>query len=375
MDLRGEEYVVTMTEPALGARTEDLGRAAPDPGGERGGERGARPAGRVASDFGPLARRVREAGLLERRRGYYTRAVALNLAATAALWGAVAWWGTSWWAVLLAVPLALVSTRRAFLGHDAGHRQIAASPRANRMLGLLLGNLGLGLGYGWWNDKHNRHHANPNHVGKDPDVGEGVLAWTREQAARRRGPAAWVIAHQAWLFFPLLLLEGLNLQVNSVLYLRGKTRGQQLTEGLLLAAHLVAYLGLAFTLLSPGKALVFLAVHQGLFGLHLGSAFAHNHKGMAMPGPGDRWDHLRRQVLTSRNVRGGPVADYLLGGLNYQIEHHLFPSVARPHLRRVQPLVREHCARVGLPYTETGAYASYREALAHMNDVGAPLRP
>lgn len=371
---------MTMTEPVLGARPGTLDPGAAPAGGPAGdageaaGGRGAGRAGRVASDFGPLARRVRDTGLLRRRRGYYTRAIAINLAATAALWTAIGWWGASWWVVVLAVPLALASTRRAFLGHDAGHRQIAASPRANRWLGLLLGNLGLGLGYGWWNDKHNRHHANPNHVGKDPDVGEGVLAWTREQAARRRGPAAWIIARQAWLFFPLLLLEGLNLQVNSALYLRGKPRREQLTEGVLLAAHLAGYLALAFTLLTPGKALVLLAVHQGLFGLHLGSAFAHNHKGMAMPGPGERWDHLRRQVLTSRNVRGGPVADYLLGGLNYQIEHHLFPSVARPNLRRVQPLVRAHCARVGLPYTETGAFDSYRQALAHMNDVGDPLR-
>ncbi|MQY08993.1 fatty acid desaturase family protein [Actinomadura macrotermitis] len=328
----------------------------------------------VASDFGPLARRVRAAGLLERRRGYYARAIGINLAATVGLWGAVAWAAPSWWVVLLGVPLAMVAARTAFLGHDAGHRQIAESHRVNRWLGLLFGNLLLGMGYGWWNDKHSRHHANPNHVDKDPDVGEGVLAWTRGQAERRRGLGGWVIAHQAGLFFPLLLLEGLNLRVNSVLFLRGRARRVQVLEGTLLAVHTVGYLALAFALLPPAQALVLVAVQQGLFGLHLGSAFAHNHKGMAMPGPGDRWDHLRRQVLTSRNVRGGPVVDWLLGGLNYQIEHHLFPSVARCNLRKVQPLVREHCALVGLPYVETGMVESYRQALAHMHEVGAPLR-
>ncbi|MFF5261468.1 fatty acid desaturase family protein [Actinomadura viridis] len=327
------------------------------------------------SDFGPLARRVREAGLLERRRGYYARAMGLNLAATAGTWAAVAWAGGSWWVLVLAVPLALLSGRTAFLGHDAGHRQIAASHRVNRWLGLLLGNLMLGMGYGWWNDKHNRHHANPNHVGKDPDVGEGVLVWTREQAAGRDGRVArWITRHQARLFFPLLLLEGLNLKVGSALHLRSRPGREKALEGALLGLHVVGYLGLAFALLSPGKAVALVLLHQALFGVHLGCAFAPNHKGMEMPGEGVRWDHLRRQVLTSRNVRGGVVTDWLLGGLNYQIEHHLFPSVPRANLRKLQPLVREHCARVGLPYAEAGLVESYRQALGHMHEVGAVLR-
>ncbi|MEU6749839.1 acyl-CoA desaturase [Spirillospora sp. NPDC046719] len=334
----------------------------------------APPARAAGSDFAPLARQVRASGLLDRRPGYYARAIGLNLAATAAVWAAVAWAGASWWAVLLGIPLAVLSARTAFLGHDAGHRQIARSARANRLLGLVLGNLLLGMGQGWWSDKHNRHHANPNHVGKDPDVGEGVLAWTEQQAARQRGLLRWVARHQAGLFFPLLTLEGLNLKVGSVLYLRGRSRRERLVEGGLLALHAVGYLSLAFTLLSPGKAVVLMVLHHALFGVHLGAVFAPNHKGMAMPEPGERWGHLRRQVLTSRNVRGGVVVDWLMGGLNYQIEHHLFPGIPRCSLRRVQPLVRAHCAAVGLPFTETGLVESYRQALAHMRSVGEPLR-
>lgn len=337
--------------------------AAPAPSGRRAG-----------SDFAPLARRVRESGLLERRRGYYARAIGLNLAATAALWAAVAWVGDGWWTVLLGVPLAVVAARTAFLGHDAGHRQIAGSARGNRWLGLLLGNLLLGMGHGWWNDKHNRHHANPNHVGKDPDVGEGVLAWTQEQAEGQRGVLRWVARHQAALFFPLLTLEGVNLKVGSLMFLRGRSRRDRLVEGGLLLAHAVGYLSLAFVLLPPAQAVALIAVQHALFGVHLGAVFAPNHKGMAMPGPGERWGHLRRQVLTSRNVRGGAVTDWLMGGLNYQIEHHLFPGIPRCSLRRVRPLVMEHCAAVGLPYTETGLVASYREALGHMREIGEPLR-
>jgi fatty acid desaturase len=91
--------------------------------------------------------------------------------------------------------------------------------------------------------------------------------------------------------------------------------------------------------------------------------------------PGGRPDFLSRQVLMSRNVRGGPVVDFAMGGLNYQIEHHLFPSMPRPHLRLARPLVRAHCEELGIPYAETGLVDSYRQALLHLHEVGEPLRP
>jgi fatty acid desaturase len=325
------------------------------------------------SDFTPLAQQVRASGLLDRRTGYYATAIAINVLATAAIWVGVALMD-SWWVLLLAVPAAAISTRTGFLGHDAGHQQVSSSARTSRLLGLLLGNLMIGMSYGWWNDKHNRHHGNPNHLDKDPDVGTGALVFCATEAVGRRGVLGWLTRHQSVLFFPMLLLEGLSLQVSSIQGLKDRAPKDRMFEALCLAAHAVGYLGLAFTLMTPGKAVVFILVHQALFGLHLGMAFAPNHKGMPMPGPGERWDHLRKQVLTSRNVRGGPVTDWFLGGLNYQVEHHLFPSVPRPNLRKIQPMVREHCVKVGLPYTETGLVESYRLALRHLHDVAAPLR-
>jgi hypothetical protein len=82
--------------------------------------------------------------------------------------------------------------------------------------------------------------------------------------------------------------------------------------------------------LSPLQALVFVVVHQGLFGLYLGCSFAPNHKGMPTLSDADQLDFLRRQVPTSRNVAGSRLVDWGLGGLNYQIEHHLFPNMPGP---------------------------------------------
>ncbi|WBB78785.1 acyl-CoA desaturase [Micromonospora sp. WMMD882] len=328
-----------------------------------------------ASEFTPLLHAVRERGLLGRRTGWYARTIVTNALGLAAVVAAMAVIGDSWWVLGLAPVLAVLTARTAFVGHDAGHAQISGDRATNRRIGLVHGNLLLGMSYAWWNDKHNRHHANPNHVDKDPDVVADVLVFTGRQAADRTGFRAWLTRRQAWLFFPLTLLEGLALKVNGIRYLRRQTGRERLVEGTLIVAHLVGYVTLLLTTMPPAHALAFAAIHQALFGLHLGLAFAPNHKGMEMPDPdGEKWGHLRRQVLTSRNVRGGVLTDWFLGGLNYQIEHHLFPSMPRPHLRLAQPLVRAHCRDLGIPYAETGPVDSYRQALRHLHEVGEPLR-
>jgi fatty acid desaturase len=329
----------------------------------------------AGSEFAPLLRTVRHRGLLRRRYAWYARAVTANALALAGVVTGLVLIGDSWWALLLAPPLAVLFARTAFIGHDAGHAQITGNRTVSRVIGLLHGNLLLGLSYSWWNAKHNRHHANPNHIDKDPDVAADVLVFTGGQAGHRRGFRRWLTRNQAWLFFPLTLLEGVALKVHSFKDLSRQSPRDRALEGTLLVAHAVGYTALLAACLSPGKALAFAALHQALFGLHLGLAFAPNHKGMEMPDPlGERWGHLRRQVLTSRNVRGGVLTDWFLGGLNYQIEHHLFPSMPRPHLRHAQPLVRAHCRELGIPYAETGPVDSYRQALRHLREVGEAAR-
>jgi fatty acid desaturase len=242
-------------------------------------------------------------------------------------------------------------------------------------------NLLLGMSQEWWNDKHNKHHANPNHVDKDPDVAPDIIVFSSDQAAGRAGLRGWLTRHQAWLFFPLTTLEGIALKVHGFRAVLSRQdshipAGQRRREAALLFVHVAAYLTLLLTTLSPVQALVFLLVHQMLLGLHLGMSFAPNHKGMEMPDAEtyETWGHLRKQVLTSRNIRGSVLTDWFLGGLNYQIEHHLFPSMPRPHLRLAQPMVRAHCRALGVSYAETGLIDSYRQALGHLHDVGEPLR-
>jgi fatty acid desaturase len=326
------------------------------------------------SDYAQLSRQVKHADLLQRRHRSYAVRIMVTLALLAAGWAVFVLIGDSWWQLVVAVFLAVMFTQVGFLGHDAGHRQIAGSRRVSYLLGVLLGNLSIGLSYGWWVSKHNRHHAHPNTEGADPDVAMKVVAFTPAQARASQGLARLAFRYQAYLLFPLLLGEAFSIHVASIRALaRPGSRGRP-GEVALLAVHLAGYLAAVFLVLSPLRAVLFILVQQGLFGVYLGAAFAPNHKGMPILNLADQTDFLRRQVLTSRNVRGGWLTDLALGGLNYQIEHHLFPSMPRPALRHAQPLVREFCAQRGVSYAETSLVGSYAQALRYLNAVGRPPR-
>jgi fatty acid desaturase len=335
---------------------------------------------RRGSDFAELARAVRAAGLLDRRLGSYALRGALTLGGCAATVVAIVLVGNSWFQLINAAILAFAFGPIAFLVHDGGHQAVFASRRWNDAVGRTLGNLLTGLSYGWWVDTHNRHHANPNHEEHDPDIGEGVVAFTTAQAAKRSNRISkFVTRRQAWLFFPLTLLEGISLHVDSGIAVktdryRSERGGSRRYAAIGLLLHAALYITLLLLVMSPQKAIAFAGVHQAVWGLYMSCTFAPNHKGMTIVAAGEKLDFLRRQVLTSRNVRGGRFTDFALGGLNYQIEHHLFPNMPRPALRRAQPIVRAHCRKLGLAYCETTLIASYRAVLTHLNEVGAPLR-
>jgi fatty acid desaturase len=325
------------------------------------------------SDFAELSREVKKAGLLRRRYGYYALRITGNVLMLAAGVIAFVLLGDSWWQLFTAVFLAVVFTQFAFMGHDAGHKQIFGSGRANDIVGHAHGAI-TGFSYQWWVGKHNRHHANPNHEDEDPDIDIPAMAFSQEQALDKRGLFRWVASYQAFLFLPLLLTQAVLLRVTSVqAVLRREVKSVRL-EAVIVGANLIGYPLAVFLVLSPAKAVLFMVVHQGLMGVYLGCSFAPNHKGMPILAANDKVDFLRKQVLTSRNIAGGRWVDFLLGGLNYQIEHHLFPSMPRPNLRRAQALVHDFCTQRGISYTQVGLLASYAWVLRHLHAVGAPLR-
>lgn len=309
---------------------------------------------------------------MERRYGSYIARIGATATALVCTGAAMLVVGNSWLQLVVAAVLGFVLTQMAFLGHDASHRQVFESTAANEWTARVLTGLVGGLSYGWWMSKHSRHHGAPNQIGKDPDIDSEVLSFTPDAARTRRGFGARFTRVQGTLFLPLLLLEGLNLHYKGVQLLLRRDSGikRVWVERAFVGLRLAGYLTLLFVLLPPGKAAAFLVVQLGVFGLFLGGAFAPNHVGMPIVPRGVRVDFLHRQVAMSRNVSGGWAIDLLMGGLNLQVEHHLFPAMARANLRAVRPLVRAHCAEQGVAYTETNLWSSYRQLLGYLNTVG-----
>ncbi len=321
-----------------------------------------------------LTRQIRQEGLLDKQPLYYWMKILSTVGLLALSITFMAVIDTLWLHLLNAVFLAAVFAQLAFLGHDSGHRQVFASGRWNDMMGLAVAFL-LGMERTWWVEKHNRHHSNPNQTGMDPDIDIPVLAFSEEEAMEKRGFYRFLVKYQPFLFFPMLSMEGMfGLRLAGIQYLMHNKVKYPVVEPLLMAGHFVAYLGLVFLLMPPWQGALFILAHQLLFGLHMGLVFAPNHKGMPILDEKDQTSYLRRQAITSRNIKPNPLIDFIYGGLNYQIEHHLYPNMPRNRLNEARRIVRAFCRSRGVPYHETGVVRSQREILGFLHRVSAPLR-
>ena len=342
------------------------------------GAPGGAPPGNAAQELGPneytqLKRLVKAAGLLEKNPGHYAIKMAVNLGLLALSVAVLMFVDTVWLQMLNAALLAFTIVQISYVGHDLGHKQVFRSSQNNDRLGLFVSFL-IGINRTWWVEKHNEHHSNPNDLDMDPDIELPVVAFSEDQARGMRGIARLIVRYQAFLFYPLVSFEGFVLRFSGIRYMFGNRLMFPIAEPLMMAGHIGVYTGLVFLSLPVWQGLLFIAVNQLLIGLYIGSTFAPNHKGMLLLDGKTQLDFLRKQVLTARNVKSSPLNDLLYGGLNYQIEHHLFPSMPRNRLKEAQEIVRPFCEEHSISYHETGVVQSQREILQYLHHVSAPLR-
>jgi fatty acid desaturase len=321
-----------------------------------------------------LRRVIKEQGLLDKQPAYYYSKILSTLALLALSITLLVVVDNFWLQLANAAFLAFVFGQLGYLGHDAGHRGVFRSIRGNEIIGLSVSFL-VGLSRTWWITQHNQHHSTPNDLELDPHTSLPLLAFSQESALGKSRLMRFVVGYQAFYFVPLLLLEGLGIRLASVQFMWRRRKARYLVaEPLLMGLHFLLYFGLLFYFLSPWQVLGFVLVHQGLFGLYYGLVFAPNHKGMLILDKNNPLDFLRTQVLTTRNVKPGPITDFWYGGLNYQIEHHLFPLMPRNNLGEARKIIKAFCLQHDISYYETGALKSYWEILAHLHQVSAPVR-
>jgi fatty acid desaturase len=360
-------------ELARGSVTSELTSAGSPPAVRiiRTGPRGL---GNPTSDFAALLATVRDAGLLRRHRRFYVINFLVVSIVMAGAWVGFALLRGSWYELAIAALMGILLTQYAFMGHESAHRQVWGSNWANDFTARILCDLIVGMSYSWWMNKHSRHHAQPNTVDRDPDIERDFLVFQEKQARELRGISKWLAPRQGWIFFPALTLEGMNLHMQAfrTVFSPGHVDKRALEIVLLLVRN-VGYIAVVFAFLPVGMAFAFVGLQMAVFGVYMGASFAPNHKGMPQIPADARIDFLRRQVTTSRNIHGAGSTTFM-GGLNYQIEHHLFPNMARPYLRKTSGIVREYCASRDVGYTSVRALESYGIVIRYFNRVGLAAR-
>lgn len=265
--------------------------------------------------------------------------------------------------------LAFITVQGGLWGHDLAHHQIFQSQRLYSLIGILWWNLLIGVSFGYWNYKHNRHHAHPNTIEQDGDIYFPVI-WFSPMLAR--GINAFqkkILPYQRYYFLTLFIFPYFVQIEKSMSYLVRQKTMRGIVEKILFFLHhiVIGYLFFAFN--SFPQSLYLLVIYHILVGIYLGLIFSPNHYGMPILPVSNGLDYLREQVSTTRNITPGIFNDILYGGLNYQIEHHLFPTMPRKNLKSARGLVRKFCKENSIAYHETGTFHAFREILKQLDEV------
>lgn len=331
----------------------------------------------MVSHYTELLHKVKEAGLLKKTPAFYVLRLLYITVLSLTTWAAAYYLSTlgSWW-LLAAIPVmafqGILAAQYGFIAHEMAHRQVFNSNRLNDELGRILANGMAGLSYGFWMRKHNRHHARPNQIGYDPDIDIEVISFTTESLEEKHGFEKKLSQNQGWLFPILLSMTGFHLLLDSMKSVFNKERPlpRRFYELSMMTVRQVVPIAISVFLFGWLAGLGLWLVMMLSFGVFMGGAFAPNHKGMPLVPKDAKIDFFTRQVLTSRNIRSSWWTDNLMGGLNFQVEHHLFPTMPRPHLAEAHRIVIDYCNEKGVPFVETSLAESYKIIIQYLNKVG-----
>ncbi len=318
--------------------------------------------------YAELRQTVTDRGILDRSYGYYAWMIVFGFGGFLFAGYLLVITQSPILLVLFSLIFTFFSIQVGGLMHDAGHRAVFATTKANDILGHI-SCFFLAQSFSYWNFKHNAHHAHPNQEDEDPDVDLPLLSFNRERYLAKRGLAKKLVRYQAYLYYPIGLLVGFSMRIGSYQYFRQQFRWSMYWEIGLFVIGLYAWFVAPFFLFDLPKAILLSVVIHTSMGFYLLNIFAPNHKGMPEIGKGVRLSFFEQQVITSRNIHGHPVTDFVYIGLNYQIEHHLFPNCPRNKLSLLNRHVQRLCRKMKLDYTEVSFVESNKVILRELHDV------
>ena len=275
-----------------------------------------------------------------------------------------------WWSALLAPVTAWFCAVAAMIGHEGSHRGLSSTPWRNRLIFNLTFPMLGGVSGMYWHWKHDiQHHAYPNVADVDPDI----LLWPMASTAveyRRSGPKRrWFQRNfQGAAFWPLCMLLVWSMRGSALafLYRHARTKGMNhawRVDVFFLALHVAGWIVIPTIFFGPW-AIALYALIWTMVGGALSMVFAPAHRGM--PVVTDTKDIWRLQFETTRNLTMPGWLSYFFIGLNYQIEHHLFPKIPHQKLPQASVITRAWAARNGVPYHEIPYWAGVKDVTRFM---------
>lgn len=274
-----------------------------------------------------------------------------------------------------AIAISVLQAQFAFIGHDASHGTAARGSWGNRLVGKLTMGVVGGLCFQEWQHRHLLHHKHCQDETRDPDMQFGTaFSLSTTSRDQKTGLGRLLAPYQAWYFWPSTLLFAFSLRASSLLGALREPR-RYATDILSVLAHFALWLIVPLVALQadPSRVVWVYVVSSCFLGLRLATVFTVNHVGM--PERVHEDSHFEHQLATSRNVKNPRWLDWYFGGLNFQIEHHLFPICPRRRLRQTAGVVRPSIAKTPLRYHETTWMEAACEVTRHMHAVSHAATP
>lgn len=272
--------------------------------------------------------------------------------------------------LLCLAALAFFNVQAGFLAHEAGHGALTRNRFLASVIGQIFNTLLTALCYSYFSYIHRRHHPHCNDRTRDPDMQSEFFAFYAQSVSMKRGFARIVTRHQSVLIWFLLWLQGFTLKLDSLQFLRRNPRATRVDQ-LMLALHAALWLIAPALVVGLADTLANYLLMTLLVGGYTGTIFIVNHIGTRVIAPEDQLPHLLHEIAVTRNLRSGRVNDFLFGGLNNHIEHHLFPSIPTARLPTARRITHAFCRRHGIAYREMSWLEAAHEVSRYLKGLSA----
>ncbi|XP_065850475.1 acyl-lipid (9-3)-desaturase-like [Euphorbia lathyris] len=341
----------------------------------------------VSKDYRKLIAEFTKAGLFEKKghTTFFTLCAVLVLFA-ASVYG-ILYSNSAWIHLLCGGVIGFLWIQSGWIGHDSGHYRVMSTPGWNRLTQILTGNCLAGISIGWWKFNHNTHHIACNNLNYDPDLQHmpmfavsskffsSIRSYFYERKMNFDSFTRFMVSYQHLTYYPVMCFARINLFAQSIILLSSKkkvpNRGQEILGVLV---FWIWYPLLVSYLPNWGERVMFVIASFSVTGIqHVQFTLNHFSSHVYLGAPsGNDW--FEKQTMGTLNINCSTWMDWFHGGLQFQIEHHLFPRLPRCNLRKISPFVIELCKKHNLPYNSASFYKANEMTLKTLRTAALQAR-